>query len=191
MSDRMTDRTPVVYIIACGGPPAADLASFVSQVQAARWDVCVVGTPSGMKFLDVPGLTELTGHPVRSDYKRPEDPDTLPGPDAVIVAPATFNTINKWAAGISDTLALGLLNEAIGLGLPVIAVPFLNLALAKHPVFVRSVAILREWGVRVMFDLTAHPLPKPGTGSAARGMFPWGALGQELARLAERPNTTA
>jgi flavoprotein len=35
-----------------------------------------------------------------------------------VVAPATFNTINKWAQGISDTLALGLLNEATGLGLP-------------------------------------------------------------------------
>jgi Flavoprotein len=35
-------------------------------------------------------------------------------PDAIIVAPATFNTINKWAVGISDTLALGLLTEAIG-----------------------------------------------------------------------------
>ena len=30
----------------------------------------------------------------------------LPEPDAIIVAPATFNTINKWAAGIADTLRL-------------------------------------------------------------------------------------
>jgi flavoprotein len=29
----------------------------------------------------------------------------------VIVAPATVNTINKWAAGICDTLALGILVE--------------------------------------------------------------------------------
>ena len=28
---------------------------------------------------------------------------------------------NKWAYGVSDTLALGLLNEAIGTGLPVMA----------------------------------------------------------------------
>jgi phosphopantothenoylcysteine synthetase/decarboxylase len=39
----------------------------------------------------------------------------LPRADAVAIAPATFNTINKWVAGISDTFALGLLNEAIGL----------------------------------------------------------------------------
>jgi len=34
------------------------------------------------------------------------------------VAPATFNTVNKWAAGISDTLALGILCEAYGMGIP-------------------------------------------------------------------------
>ena len=44
----------------------------------------------------------------------------------MIVAPATFNTINKWAAGISDTLALGLLTEAIGKKIPVVALPFTN-----------------------------------------------------------------
>jgi hypothetical protein len=30
---------------------------------------------------------------------------------------------HKWAHGSSDTLALGILNEAIGLGLPIVAVP--------------------------------------------------------------------
>jgi phosphopantothenoylcysteine decarboxylase len=30
----------------------------------------------------------------------PDEPDELPVVDAVVVAPATFNTVNKWAAGI-------------------------------------------------------------------------------------------
>ena len=34
-----------------------------------------------------------------------------PPPTALLVGPATFNTINKWAAGIADTLALGLLQS--------------------------------------------------------------------------------
>jgi hypothetical protein len=76
--------------------------------------VCVIVTPDGAKFADLAGLAELTGHPVRSQYKQPDDPDVLPPPDAFVVAPATFNTINKWANGISGTLALGLLNEALG-----------------------------------------------------------------------------
>jgi hypothetical protein len=34
-----------------------------------------------------------------------------PKADAIIVAPATYNTISKWAAGVSDTYALGILAE--------------------------------------------------------------------------------
>jgi len=94
-----------------------------------------------------------------------------------------LNTINKWAAGISDTLALGLLNEAVGLALPVIAVPFPNRALARHPAFVRSMAQLREWGVRLLFDPDRYPLPTPNLGPASRDLFPWPALQAELAEL--------
>src|SRR4051794_2643695 len=105
----MTAR--VLYVIACGSRPAAELPSFVSTMDSDGWDVCVVATPSARKFFDATALEAQTGHPVRSEYKRPEEPDVLPPPQAMVVAPATFNTINKCAAGISDTLALGLLNE--------------------------------------------------------------------------------
>jgi hypothetical protein len=100
-----------------------------------------------------------------------------------VVAPATFNTINKWAAGISDTLALGLLNEALGLGLPVVAVPFPNIALAQHPAFRRSIRELEGLGVRLLFDPDAYPLPTPNLGPASRDLFPWPALREELAKL--------
>ena len=104
----------VLYVIACGGRPASDLPDFVAWAQAQGWDVCVIATPAGTKFVDAARLAEMTAHPVRDDYKQPDDPDVLPfPPDAFVVAPATFNTINKWANGISDTLALGLLNEGL------------------------------------------------------------------------------
>ena len=130
------------------------------------------------KFLDAPDLAGLTGHPVRVRYKRPEEPDVLPPPDAFVIAPATFNTINKLAHGISDTLALGLLSEAIGLGLPIIAVPWPNVHLARHPVFRRSVPVLREWGVTVILDPARLP-----RASKEPAVFPWEELRAELARL--------
>ena len=68
--------------------------------RARDGSTCLLATPSAVKFLDVPALAKQTGHPVRSDYKDPDYPDSLPGPDAVVVAPATVNTINKWAAGV-------------------------------------------------------------------------------------------
>ena len=45
---------------------------------------------------------------MRSQYAKHGAPRSLV-PDAVFVAPATYNTINKWAQGISDTYALGVL----------------------------------------------------------------------------------
>ncbi|TDE42995.1 hypothetical protein E1295_26840 [Nonomuraea mesophila] len=51
------------------------------------------------------------------------------------MCPASLNTINKWAAGVGDTLALELIVEDIGLSLPVIAAPAVNGAQAAHPAF--------------------------------------------------------
>ncbi|GGO83066.1 flavoprotein [Wenjunlia tyrosinilytica] len=172
---------PVLYVIACGGRPGADLPTFVRTAQEDGWDVCAITTPSGAKFVDTEQLSRLTGHPVRSEYKRPEDPDVLPPADAFVVAPATFNTVNKWAAGISDTLALGLINEAVGLGLPIVAVPWPNVALARHPAFPRSVRELESCGVR--FVLNAADLPAPDSGAPAVASFPWDDLTAEVRRM--------
>jgi phosphopantothenoylcysteine synthetase/decarboxylase len=181
-----TDISSVLYIIACGGYPSGKLSAFVRFAQEQGWDVCVIATPDGTKFLDAEYLAELTGHPVRSQYKDPAEPDVLPPADAFVVAPATFNTINKWAQGISDTLALGLLNEAVGLGLPMAAVPWPNPALFRHPVFQRSIATLREWGVRVILD--PNRLPR-GDGSPT--VFPWEELRVELVNLRQRIETSS
>jgi phosphopantothenoylcysteine synthetase/decarboxylase len=176
-------RLPVLYVVACGGRPAGDLPRFVKHAQASGWEVCVIATPSALKFMDLPQLGELTGHVVRYDYKQPEEPDVLPPPEAMVVAPATFNTGNKWANGVSDTLALGLLNEGIGLGLPIVAVPFPSTALARHPNFRRSVQELRSWGIRLVFDPDVHPLPTPNMGPPAADLFPWDALIAEFVQV--------
>src|SRR5262249_29685727 len=84
------------------------------------------------------------------DYKQPDDPDVLPLASAIAVVPATFNTINKWVAGISDTFALGILNEGIGLELPIMIAPYAKPSLAAHPAFERSLQTLSEWGVTVL-----------------------------------------
>ncbi len=101
----------------------------------------------------------LTGHPVRSEYKRPEEPDVLPRAEAIVVFPATFNTINKWALGISDTLALGLLCEYTGLKMPIIAVPCFRTGggLDGHPAFFRSLDLLRSYGVHVIYEPEKYP----------------------------------
>jgi phosphopantothenoylcysteine synthetase/decarboxylase len=152
-NDKPGER-PVLYVISCGSPAAALLPGFVERVSRSGWTVCVVVTPEGRKFVDVPSLERLTGYPVRSHYKHPDEPDVLPRADAVVAFPATFNTLNKWALGISDTLAVGILCEYTGLGAPVLAVPCVgtNSGLDAHPAFHRSLRLLCEYGVHVVYD---------------------------------------
>jgi hypothetical protein len=79
------ESQPVLYIVSCGAYPAGRLSEFVTHAQERGWDVCVIATPDGMKFLDAADLSDLTGHPVRSQYKDPAEPDVLPPADAFVV----------------------------------------------------------------------------------------------------------
>jgi len=158
----------VLYIVASSAPLVERISALVTAAQRRGWDTCLILTPSAAGWLadDLASLAALTGHPVRSAYKMPGEPDVLPPADAMLVVPATFSTINKWAAGISDTLALGLINEAIGMSIPLVAVPYVNAPLARHPALAASFATLRGAGVTVL-DLS--PSPEPDA-------FPWEQL---------------
>lgn len=168
----MTARR-VLHLFICGAGPAKRVEDLILLVQEDGWDVQCVATESAVEhFLDTDKLAELTRHPVRSRYRRPGDTPTPP-PDAVIVAPATYNTINKWAAGIADTYALTQLAELTGLGVRIVVLPFVNQALARNQTFIASVESLRSAGVRVLFgpgEFEPHP---PRTGDTAMESYPW------------------
>jgi phosphopantothenoylcysteine decarboxylase len=165
----------VLYVIVCAAPPAREVGTLITAAQQDGWTVCLLVTPAAVRFMDTGALGVLTGYPVRSEYKNPGDPDVLPDPDAVIVAPATVNTVNKWAAGICDTLALGILVEAIGKRLPIVALPSSNQAHAAHPAFAENIGKLRSWGVSVLFGPGMHGHGEPGTDKNGPDQFPWSA----------------
>ncbi|MGH3815417.1 MAG: flavoprotein [Pseudonocardiaceae bacterium] len=167
----MTER--VLYLVICAAGPAGRVDVMVNLARAAGWSVYCLATPAAVEyFLDVPALTALTGHPVRTTYRASED-ESLPRADAIVVAPATYNTINKWAAGIADNYVLNQLAELTGLGAHIVVLPFVNQGLAANHVFVRSVEELRQAGVRVLFgpgEFEPHP---PRTGGTVLDSYPW------------------
>ena len=158
MEEGETKQNRVLYIISCGSPVAQLVPELVSQAQTVGWHVCVITTPYGRNFLDIPLLESMTGYPVRSTYKHPDEPDILPQADALITFPATFNTLNKWALGITDTLAVGLLCEYTGLKKPIVAVPVTGEGLSYHPALLRSVRMLRKYGIHVLYEPETPPL---------------------------------
>jgi hypothetical protein len=166
----------VLYLIACAAGPTQYIGTGVREAQAAGWDTCLILTPSAARWWEprMRELEELTGHPVRSQYKMPWEPDVLPQADGMLVSAC------RWAAGITDTVALGLPAEGVHLGVPVAAAPFWSTALGAQPAVGRAVETLRGQGVRVVFATGEPHLPKQGD---ARG-FAWSAA---LAALAAEP----
>jgi phosphopantothenoylcysteine synthetase/decarboxylase len=154
---------PFLYVVVCAAGVAPDVGALISAAQERGWGVGVVATPLGLGFIEEAAVEERTGYPVRSAWRKPGDVRPLPPADAIAVAPATFNTINKWAAGISDTLALGILCEAYGLGIPTAVLPYVNSAMAAHPAYAESLSRLRAMGVRIS-SYEPHP-PKSGGGA--------------------------
>ncbi|WP_055618838.1 flavoprotein [Streptomyces sp. JHA19] len=160
---------PFLYVVVCAAGIAAEVDKLVGAALERDWEVGVIATPAALNgFFDTTAVETLTGRPIRSAWRTPADPRPFPPPDAVAVAPATFNTINKWAAGIADTLALGTLCEASGLGVPVAVLPCVADALAVHPAYRDSLERLRGMGARIGEPYTGEPGP-----DGVRAEFGW------------------
>ena len=153
------------------------------------WTVQVVATPAALAFIDVDALEKQTGSPVRSQYSPPGAPRSKV-PHAIIVAPATYNTICKWAFGTSDTYALGILAEMTGMDIPVIVLPYVNAALASRIPFKRSVESLRSEGVHFLLGPDGVQPHQPRSG-ADPSSFPWHLALDEADRLLLRARSLA
>jgi phosphopantothenoylcysteine synthetase/decarboxylase len=162
-----------VYLIVCGAEPACDALKFVEAARSRGVGTIVFATPAAARFLDRGALEDATGYPVNSEHRPPTEPRRpRPAADALVIAPATANTVCKLAAGISDTYALDIASENIGLGVPVILAPYVNDVLARRAPYRRALELLRGEGT-VVHELEPH---RPETGPAAAAAFPWAAI---------------
>jgi phosphopantothenoylcysteine synthetase/decarboxylase len=164
-------RRRVLSIIVCGGGRAIEFVSFVEMALERGWDVQVIATTAALAFFDQSTVEALTGNPVRSQYSLPGSPRSRI-PDAIVVAPATYNTINKWAQGSADTYALGVLAEQTGLGIPIVVLPNVNAALASRAPFQQSVKTLRGEGVNILLGPGAFE-PQPPRANGSLSDYPW------------------
>jgi hypothetical protein len=181
----MTSRT--LYLFGSAAPPVFDVASVIADAQGRGFDVCLGLTPTASRWLgnQLPALAELTGHPVRSEYKLPGEPDVWPKADVILVAPATFNTINSWALGLTHDFVVGVVAEGIGKGIPMVAMPCVNAAYVQHRRFERSVAELRAMGVEVLYGEGGFVPNQPGHGGP-KG-YPWRLALDAAEQVARRP----
>ncbi|OXM44132.1 flavoprotein [Amycolatopsis alba] len=147
----MTSARQCLYLVASAAPPVLRLKEFVPRLSADGWTVCVIATPTAASWIDLDALAAMTGCVTRVFPRPPRQGEkSLPRADAVLAAPLTFNSVNRWAAGISDTFALGVLNEMLGTDVPIVAAPCVKPALRRHPAYADSVTRLTEAGVTLL-----------------------------------------
>lgn len=165
----------LLAIVVSGAPLATRAVDLATAAISVGWDVSMVATESALPWLDEDVVQEATGHPLRHQFRSRDRPKP-PRPDAVAAMPATFNLVNKLAAGISDNYATSLLCESLGAGFPVVVAPMINERLWGHPVLVRNIEALVEAGV-VFVDIRtgarrAEAVPSGSSGDVTAGFEP-------------------
>ena len=147
-----------LYLVVTGAGTARRAPELLGRLVGLGPRVVTVLTPNARRIVAPRELALALGegsrHRVVESYF---DEAILPRPPrgVVLVAPCSFDALNKLACGIADNLALSVVAEAIGRGTPVIVAVSVNAPLWAHPRARESVATLRGWGVEV---LTPVPL---------------------------------
>lgn len=112
-------------------------------------EVIAIPTPNASMVLTPRDMVGIAGVRLVESYFdlaiRPRPPRGV-----VLFAPCSFNSLNKLAQGIADTLALSVAAEAIGRRTPVFVAPSLNQPLLDHPVAQASLRTLPGWGVTII-----------------------------------------
>ena len=111
--------------------------------------VIAIPTPNASRVVAPREMADIDGVRVVQSYFdaaiRPRPPRGV-----VLFAPCSFNSLNKLAHGIADSLALSVVAEAIGRGTPVVVGPSLNAPLLNHPQAQESLKTLPRWGVTIV-----------------------------------------
>src|SRR3954471_8207328 len=157
-----------------GGVAAYKAAELVRRLQQERLGIQVVMTRHAREFITPLTFAALTGQKVITGMFGAEEPANVDSAiehigvaqsiDALVIAPATANTLAKMARGIADDFLTTLYLATTA---PVIVAPAMNVNMWDHAATQENLEILRARGVRMV---------SPDEGYLACGMVGKGRL---------------
>lgn len=183
-----------------GGIAAYKAVELVRLATAAGHAVRVVQTSASLRFVGAATFEGVTGAPVLTDeFERdpargayPGDPPPSHDPishlelvrrcDALVVAPASANTLAKLAAGHADNL---LTTAALACTAPLVLAPAMNEAMWAHPATVANAETLAARGALIVPPESGR-LASRGEWGAGRLADPATILAAVEAELAAR-----
>jgi len=172
-----------VLLGVCGGVAAYKAAELTRELQRRGAAVQVVMTAGAERFVTPLTFAALSGRQVLTSLWETSTGDVAGGEvgafdiehirvaqeiDAVVIAPATANTMAKMAHGIADDL---LSTICLATTAPVLLAPAMNVNMWRHAATRENVASLQRRGVRII---------EPGAGYLACGMVGEGRLAEPV-----------
>ncbi len=182
----MTRQMPAIGVV---GSAAGGLETLTDELvvplRGRGYRVAVTLTPTARTWLDHSGdhgrLTDLTGHPVRSEPRLPTEERPHPPIDLYIAAPLSANSTAKLALGIGDNQAMTVLCESIGT-IPMIIFPRVNAGHARQPAWSDHLERLRS--VPTVCLISGEPVwPLYEPDAEPDRSLPWQVILSEVERM--------
>jgi phosphopantothenoylcysteine decarboxylase/phosphopantothenate--cysteine ligase len=151
---------PHVLMCVCGGIAAYKAVEVLRLLQKAGCEVRVASTQDGLRFVGSATWEGLVHHPTPTSLYGWAD-SSIPHiylsewADAVLVVPATANTLAKMATGIADDLVSSTL-LAIPRETPLFVAPAMNMHMWQSAATQHNVETLKARGVRVVMPVEGH-----------------------------------
>lgn len=168
----MTLKNKNILIGVTGSIAAYKAAFLVRLLIKAGANVKVIMTPASLEFITPLTLSTLSKNPVLTDFVKDKDGEWNNHvslglwADAMVIAPASANTIAKMSSGLCDNL---LLATYLSARCPVYFAPAMDLDMYKHRSTVENVKRLLSFGNRII---------EPGFGELASGLFGEGRMAE-------------
>jgi phosphopantothenoylcysteine decarboxylase/phosphopantothenate--cysteine ligase len=178
MESEENDRKHRVALGVTGGIAAYKAIEVLRGLQRAGCEVRVAMTRHACEFIQPLTFRSLSGSYVLVDDYAPDNPDPIAHitfsqtVDLLLVAPATANTLAKFANGVADDF---LTSTYLACTAPVLVAPAMNTTMLEHPATQRNLEKLRADGVRII---------EPDQGEMACGTIGPGRL-SEPGRIVE------
>lgn len=152
-----------VLLCVCGGVAAYKAVELARRLRERGCEVQVAMTGNASRFVGATTFQAVSGQPVRHSLWD-EAAEAAMGhielarwPDAIVIAPATANTLAKLAHGFADDLVSTL---CLATTAPVFVAPAMNHRMWLHPATQANIETLKARGVTVI---------GPGFGAQACG----------------------
>lgn len=155
-----------------GGIAAYKCAQLVRLLVKEGAEVQVIMTKLAKEFITPLTMATLSKRPILVDFFNPENGDWNSHvdsglwADAMIVAPATANTMGKMANGVADNL---LITTYLSARCPVFVAPTMDLDMYQHPSTQRNMSTLKTYG---------NHLIEPNSGELASGLVGKGRMAE-------------